>query len=281
MTLFGGARLDQWTAYDATSGEVGNEAAFDDARDDAISPQVALIWHPLTGTYVRSSISRAFRAPTVYELFSTSQMTYTYHNNPDLSPETTWTYEVGVDQYLSDRRVKLSATGFFTQADDLIGNYIVDTDVYKENIGEAEIKGLELGISAAPIDWLEVWANYTVTESEVVKNERNPNAVGKHLTYYPAQTFNTGLDVSCGRFKGSVMGAYIGRLYVNDQNDDLEGVYGSYSKRWVWDLKLSCHIFKKVECVFSVNNILDEEYYIYSLAPGRSYMFEIKWDLNV
>lgn len=278
VTLFGGARLDTWSAYDGLSGEIGSEEEFDDLDDSEISPHVAVVWNPLADTYVRGSIAHSFRPPTVYELYRVSTMgSYTYHNNPELKPETSWTYEVGADQYVLDRKVKLSVTGFFTQAEDLISSYIVGTDQFKENIGEAEIKGLELGVLYSPVDWLDLWANYSLTDSEVTKNDRNPDAEGKHLTYYPDQMFNSGIDLKFGKVKASVVGNYVGRIYVNDMNDDIEDAYGSYSKRWIWDTKLTYSPVEFAECSFSVNNIFDEEYYMSStVGPERTYFVELK-----
>lgn len=276
FTLYGGARFDYWKAYDGKSGNVGSLKEFIDVNDNAISPQIAAVWNPLADTYIRSSAAKAFRAPTIYELFGTLSIgSRTYHNNPDLKPETTWTYEAGVDQYVFTRKMKVSATYFYTQAEDLIGSYQKGSDIYKENVGEADIQGLELEVSVNPLDWLNIWANYTSTDSEVKKNDRDPDTVGKHLTYYPERTINMGCDLTYKWFKVSLAGNYLGRIYKSELNDDMDDVYGAYSKRWLWDTKLTYSPVEYLECSLSVDNIFDKEYFVTDVGRGRSYFFEM------
>ncbi len=278
VSLYGGARLDMWTAYDGVSGQIGSEENFEDHDDSSISPHLAVVWNPLADTYVRGSVGHAFRPPTVYDLYRVSTMgSTTYHNNPELGPETSWNYEIGADQYVFNRALKLSATGFLIQAEDFISSYKIGSDSYKENVGEAEIKGLELAVLLKPFDWLDVWANYTLADSEVKENDRNPSVVGKHLTDYPEQMFNTGVDITYKQIRASLVGNYIGRMYYNDMNDDLEGTYYGYAKRWVWDSKLTYSPVKYADISFSVNNMFDEEYFNTSMvAPGRTYFVELK-----
>ena len=278
VSLYGGMRLDTWTAYDGISGDIGSQTNFEDHDDHSVSPHVAVVWNPLTDTYVRSSLGHAFRPPTVYDLYRVSTMgTTTYHNNPELGPETSWNYEIGVDQYVLNRKVKLSATGFFIQAEDFISSYRIGSDSYKENVGQAEIKGLELAISVKPYDWLYLWANYTLTDTEVTENDRNPAAVGKHLTDYPEQMFNVGADVTYKQIRASVVGNYLGRMYYSDMNDDLEGTYYGYDEHWLCDAKLTYSPVQYADISFSVNNLFDEDYYNSSMvAPGRTYFIEFK-----
>lgn len=280
LTVYGGVRFDFWESWDGKSrhdvDEIDEE--FDDADDNAISPQIAGVWNPLEDTYVRASVSKAFRPPTIYDLFKTWKLfSTTYNCNPNLKPESIWTYEAGVDQYVFSRKLKLSATCFYTQAKDLIGSYTESGQNYKENIAEADIRGCELQASARPLEWLNIWANYTYTDSEVKKNDRAPSTVGKHLTEYPAQKINTGCDLTYKWFKASLVGDYLGRIYKNELNDDKDDVYGAYSKRWLWNAKLIYSPVEYLDCSLSVDNIFDEEYFSgYGVGRERSYFFEIK-----
>ncbi|MBM9616137.1 TonB-dependent receptor [Desulfobulbus rhabdoformis] len=278
MHLFAGLRLDTWTAYDGISGPVGSQVSFDDHDDSSVSPHLALVWNPLMDTYVRASVGHAFRPPTVYDLYRVSTMgSTTYHNNPELGPETSWNYEVGADQYFFDRKVKCSVTGFFIQAEDFISSYRIGSDSYKENVGEAEIRGLEFALSAQPLSWLDLWANYTITDSEVKENSREASLIGKELTDYPEQMINIGAGVTYKQVKASVVGNYTGRMYYSDMNDDLEGTYYGYANHWLWDAKMTYTPLEYADISFSINNMFDEEYFTGSMsAPGRTYFVELK-----
>lgn len=58
-------------------------------------------------TSLRVNFGRNFRVPTLADLF------FTPFNNPNLRPESGWSFDVGVDQQLGDRglaRLTFSAT---------------------------------------------------------------------------------------------------------------------------------------------------------------------------
>ena len=43
-------------------------------------------------------------------------------------------------------------------------------------------------------------------------------------------------------------------------NDDIQGRYGTYSKHWVWDSKVTFSPVPYADCSISVNNIFDKDY---------------------
>jgi iron complex outermembrane receptor protein len=277
LTLYGGLRFDFWKAYDGKSGSVGSVEEYDEPQDYAISPKIGAVWNPLEDTYLRGSVAKGFRAPNIYELYRTWQSGwYTYHSNPDLDPEIIWTYEVGADQYLFNRKLKIGATFFHSRLKDAIERYKVGTDKYLDNVAKVEINGWELEGQLLPFDWLKIWANYTNNDSEVKENERNPDAEGKHLPYMPLETINLGSELTYKWFKLSLAGDYLGRIYTTEDNNDVPDVYGGYSKRWLWNTKLTFTPEENVEFSLSVDNIFDEDYFEYYKGRGRSYFFEIR-----
>ncbi|MDY6970490.1 MAG: TonB-dependent receptor, partial [Spirochaetota bacterium] len=147
LTLFIGARLDYWKAFDGKSGNIGDEQKLKEPEDHAISPKLAVILKPNPDTVIKGSAGRAFRAPTIGDLYKTWTGTHgTYYSNPDLDPETLWNYEFSADQYLFKRMIKLSATYFHTDIYDLIYSYKgEDGNTYYDNAAEARIDGVELG----------------------------------------------------------------------------------------------------------------------------------------
>lgn len=275
LTVYGGLRFDSWQAYDGKSGSVGNIQDFDEPSDSALSPKIAAVWQPLADTFVRSSLGRAFRAPNIYELYRTWEGSWsTYYSNPDLGPETLWTADISVDQYFWNRRIKLSTGYFQTWAKDFIGTYYESGGSYKDNISEVEIQGIELAGRIQPLDWLSLWANYTYNDSEVIDNERNPEAEGEHLTDTPSQIVNTGLDVNTKWATFSLSGQYLGRVYKNEENDGETDVYGAHTKCWLWNSKLTVSPWKRWSVSLSVENIFDKEYFKYYKGQGRSYLLE-------
>ena len=67
-----------------------------------------------TNTKIRSSYATGFRAPTVNELF------WPDFGNPDLKPEQSQSFDVGIDQALFADRVTISGGYFWNRYRDLI-----------------------------------------------------------------------------------------------------------------------------------------------------------------
>ena len=278
ITLYGGLRFDYWQARDGRSGAIGSEQDFSEPSDSAISPRVGAVWQVLPDTSLRAAVGRAFRPPSIYELYRTwVSGSRTYHSNSNLGPETLWSYEVGVDQHFLERRLTLGATVFHSELKDAIESYTVGSDQYQENLAEATISGIELSTSYRPASWLSLRANFTYNDTEVKKNRRAPDTVGKHLTNTPETTANLGADANYGWLTASLNTNWVGRIYTSELNNDEEDVYGGYSKRWLWDASLSLKPREWVELSVSVENLLDKEYYTYNIGQPRTWFFEAKF----
>ena len=276
LSLFIGARLDYWETYDGKA-VIGDEIKTFDQRDDsAINPKISAVWRPLADTVIKGSVGRAFRPPSLYELYRNYRMgNGTVNSNPNLDPETLINYELGVAQYFFKRSLKVSATAFHQDISDLIYYYKVGNDRFKENASEATIDGFELEASLTPFDWLNVWGNYTYNDSEIKENVHDPEMEGKRITYMPESTINLGTDITYRFLTLGLMGRYLGRIYTQTNNDDIDDVYGGYSKCWLWEGKLTLSPFDHVAISFSVDNLFDEEYFENKLGRERSYFAEV------
>jgi len=130
-----------------------------------------------TGTRVRGSAGSGFRAPTINDLF------FPDFSNPDLKPERSVSWDVGVDQKLWRDRIRLGATYFHTDFSDLI--QFVPLPVFPfstvENVGRARAQGLEF---TSEVDlWYNLVAsvNYTYTDSENLDTGNPLPRIPKHM----------------------------------------------------------------------------------------------------
>jgi vitamin B12 transporter len=129
-----------------------------------------------TGTRLKASIGTGFKAPSLEQLFQDFPA-YGFLANPDLKPETSTGYDVGVEQRLG---VALSAGATFFHNDirDLIANNATfTTDI---NIGKAMTQGVESYIVYKPTDTLSLRVDYTYTDAidrtahrELIRRPRN------------------------------------------------------------------------------------------------------------
>jgi len=204
-----------------------------------------------------------------------------YNANPDLDPETVLGWDIGAEQALW-KGAKIKATFFENYLSHMIynvtqaGTTTIDGKEYKNkkytNVDGAETRGVELEVEQKLGENLRLFAGYTYTDSEITEYEPDPSLVGKQLTQAPRNMFFVGADASWGPASLFVSGRYVGkRLNSDDNSDTVNRVYGSYDPYFVVDMKAAYRVTDWATISFSVNNLLDREYYTYYVAPGRSF----------
>ncbi len=111
-----------------------------------------------TGTKLRASAGTGAKAPTLFQLYDTT------YGSLNLTPETSFGYDAGIDQSLFNGRVVLSVTGFANDFNNLI-NFVSDASRplgYYTNVARAETSGLEVGATVDVLPGLvKINAAYT------------------------------------------------------------------------------------------------------------------------
>ena len=111
-----------------------------------------------TGTKLRASAGTGAKAPTLFQLYDST------YGSLNLTPETSFGYDAGIDQSLFNGRVVLSVTGFANDFNNLI-NFVSDASRplgYYTNVARAETSGLEVGATVDVLPGLvKITAAYT------------------------------------------------------------------------------------------------------------------------
>lgn len=118
-----------------------------------------------TGTRLHGSIGTGFRAPSLYELYDP------FAGNPDLQPETSVSFDAGIEQTFLDGRMVADVTYFMSEIDDLIAYSGLS---YIQIPGTSKQQGVETSLTYAVNGWLDVGASYTYTESHDQTGARIP-----------------------------------------------------------------------------------------------------------
>ena len=119
---------------------------------------------------VLASYSTAFITPSLYQLYSE-------YGNTDLTPEENATVEAGFETELWNKKIKLSAVGFYRDQNDAIDFfYNPDTfEAYYVNVdGKSKAKGVETTISVALTEKVSLNGNYTFTQVDKVLDRLIP-----------------------------------------------------------------------------------------------------------
>ncbi len=281
LTAYLGLRHDWWTTFDGYDNDVGkpgypiNHAS---RSKTAFSPKAALVYKPFEKTSLKTSFGQAFRPPAIAELYGTFLRAdlKTNAGNPDLKPETSTSWEIGIEQGLW-KGAKAGVTYFENYLQDFVHNVEVTNTLLRwENAEKAEGKGIEVEAEQKFDKWLRLFANLTYNDIKVTENRSLPRTVGKKLTDVPEWMFNGGVDFKMGLFTASFIGRHKSKIYLNNENRDTENnVYNSYDAHFVADTKISYKVTQWATAAFSINNIFDNQYYIGPKAPGRSWFGEV------
>ncbi|MGF2734393.1 TonB-dependent receptor plug domain-containing protein [Marinobacter sp. DUT-1] len=138
---------------------------------NTINPRAALIWATSDKITTKFLYGRAFRAPSLNELYvSNNPVT---EGNPDLEPESIDTYEIGLSHAV-DSDLSYGINLFYYRIDDLINAEPIEGPVATryENSGERRGYGGEFELRKAITDSLSMVGNYAFQRAE----ERNTDA---------------------------------------------------------------------------------------------------------
>ena len=132
-----------------------------------------------SGTKLRAHVGNSYRVPSPFERFggsfSSFSRSFSFWGDPRLNPERSVAYDGGVDQWLLDSRVQLSATVFYTDLQETIifdfANFPAANDPFGRfggyrNTGGGRARGVETSLEAAPSLSTKLRASYTYTDAE-------------------------------------------------------------------------------------------------------------------
>lgn len=227
---------------------------------------VGLSYNLFEGTRLKTSHSRKVRFPTIRDLYDTDDGEI----NEDLSAETTYHYEAGIEQVLPGKTL-MSLTGFYIDIEDYIEK---NADDVRENYEEYEFYGVEVAAENRYFDRLFLRASYTYmsTEDKSDDNERD------ELQYRPEHKVT--LESTCSLPWG--LTAYAGAQYIADSyyyNYD-ETEQDKLSDIFLVDFKLNKSAANgAIDLYLGIDNVFDEDYeqsYGFPLA-GRTFYGGATW----
>jgi vitamin B12 transporter len=113
-------------------------------------------------TRFSASAGTGFKAPTLGELYQ--NFPPFFFANPQLQPETSTGYDLGVDQGLFNKVIDVGVTGFRNDIRNLITTDVTGTTY--ANVGRAVTQGVESFIAWVPLQALQLRADYTYTQAD-------------------------------------------------------------------------------------------------------------------
>ncbi|MCK5540805.1 MAG: TonB-dependent receptor [Deltaproteobacteria bacterium] len=178
LTILAGLRYDYFVAdaddapfttdvYDSSGENIIKSTTtinhFSRKSDDAVTFNLGLLYALNETIHLISNLSSGFRAPDMFERYSTRSSTYMIIGNPDLDPE--YSYNVDLGFKLNYRRLRGSFSSFYCLVDDYID--LADTGLdfagmeAREyvNVSEAELYGADGSLEFDLLEELTLFGN--------------------------------------------------------------------------------------------------------------------------
>ena len=202
--------------------------------------RLAFALRPAEGTVLRGAVGTGYRPPTIGDLFADFGF---FVGNPDLEPETSTSFEIGVDHVWAGGG-SVSATVFQNRIDDLITS-TADFSTLENVAGESIITGLEIGARVPFGDRFLAYGALTLLNAE--------DATGEPLPRTPERDVVLGLEAKLtDRLTGDVWVQAVGGY---PEVDDWE----TLNARLTWAVN------DRVDAFVRATNITDEQY---QTVPG-------------
>ncbi len=162
------------------------------------------------------SIGTGFKEPSFYQNFATGFVI----GNPDLKPEHSFSWEVGLAQTIPGTAALVRATYFNQRFRDLIDYNGADSVTNYFNVPGANVSGVEVAVDAPLRSTIHLTAGYTWLDAHVTQGgaSTGPTALfvpGATLIRRPRSLGNAGLSYLL-KNRGSVS---VRALYVGDRQD--------------------------------------------------------------
>jgi outer membrane receptor protein involved in Fe transport len=224
-----GARVDRWVNSRGFSNRipvVGTTSLndFADRSETAFSPRFSVIKRFNQGFSVTGSVYRAFRAPTLNELYRNFRVGNVVTNaNAALTAERLTGGEAGVGLQKFGERLFVRGNFFWSRIDDSIANVTLSTTAalitrQRQNLGAIRARGIELSAITKFARHWEVAGEYLLTDSTVLSFPANRSLEGLMVPQVPRHQFNFQVTYASGKWLLGTQSRFVTRQFDDDQN---------------------------------------------------------------
>jgi outer membrane receptor for ferrienterochelin and colicins len=241
---------DRWTRGPMLV-TIGARATAGSLWGNAVTPSLGLALQLSDAWRVRSSFARGFRAPSFKEIrytFANPAAGYVVDGNPDLEPESSANFDVGV-AWAPRRNLVVEADGYTTRVSNLI-----DTRFTRFNSGGFQVFQ-NLNVARARIDGAEASIRLTSASAHLTAGYNFLRArdleTGKRLDRRAAHSARVAVSHSSARLRGLVSDVSLHYTSSAPLGEERQGAMISV------DGQLRVPVTSRVELSAGVNNALD------------------------
>lgn len=288
FAVYAGLRFDRYKKYGGhheflTTGYVKDD---EEGIYNAWSPKLSLEYLVGNDTTVYASYGHSFTPPILYQVYRSERSPIKIVNgvptastkgslpNPDLDPEQTDTYELGLKKKWKDTTANIAvykadtkdAIRYFSTGKASVYNGVLYKKGYSQyrNFGKAKKKGFELSANHQFSDKVSGYLNYA-WEMESIDGEHNWD-IPKHLIHFGAEFTDKRWDILADA-------QYVS---ARQEPDAATGVYYSAGKFFIASLSANYSFTKNTTAQFYIYNLFDKVIYDSEAASGRTYTLTLR-----
>jgi outer membrane receptor protein involved in Fe transport len=231
-----------------------------------LSPKVGVVRRIDRYIVVSASGYRAFRSPTLNELYRQSQVGQEITlPNPQLQSERATGAETGAEFTLPSRNTRLRAGYFWTEVNrpvtaltlSVTPSQIVEQ---RENLGQIRSRGVAIDYQTTPLSWLSITGGYQYVNATVTRFSAEPQLIGNWIPQVPQNSGTMQIRAANSRLgSAGLLGSLSGRQFDDDANMSL--LHGFFQLDGY-----ASHAFgSRIELYGAINNALDR-----TIETGRT-----------
>jgi hemoglobin/transferrin/lactoferrin receptor protein len=264
-----------------------------DLTDAALSPRLSLVWSPALATAVYVQYARGFRAPPYSDVnngFTNLASGYTTLPNPDLAPETSDSYEIGVRSKIG--KASFSLAVFDNRYDDFIETVTLGVnsagliEFQPQNLTAVRISGVELAGDVAFSRNVRLRSAFSLIDGENETADTPLNSIAPAKLVLGLQ-----LVAPSGRYGAELIGTAVAKKDVDDVDRTAVAQYAPDGYE-LFDLLAFYDITERLGLQVGLLNLTDETYWDWANArgiaatsavldrytsPGRSAVAAVRW----
>jgi outer membrane receptor protein involved in Fe transport len=270
LFLTAGGRIDRWREFMGRSTtralrplQPANTRAFPDRTETAFSPQLSLLYKPFEAVSLAASFTRAFRQPTLNELYRSFRVGDVLTvANESLRAERSTGGEAGASFYLFDRKLSARSTFFWTEITRPVANVTLQVTPslitrQRQNLGRMRSRGLELEAEAQINQRWTVTGGYLLADATVLEFPANRTLEGLATPQVARHQFTAQVRYAdASRFTFALQARAGGNQFDDDQNLFRLGSY------FVLDAFASRRLKRGVELFAAAENVFNQRYTI-------------------
>jgi outer membrane receptor protein involved in Fe transport len=233
---------------------------FPNRTESAFSPRVSLMHSFKYGITASASVYRAFRAPTLNELYRNFRVgSIVTDANAALTAEILTGGEAGLSLQRWNNRLTIRGNFFWSEIQNPVESVTLSTTPTlitdeRQNLGAIRAIGAEFSAELRLPKHLQLTGGYILTDSTVISFAANTALVGLQVPQVPKNQFNVQLSYSGNVWTAGVQTRYTGNQFDDDQN------LLALGRAFIVDAEVSRRLGAHASIFCAAGNILDDRF---------------------